>query len=340
MSQTREATLETLHRVSQQYLASTDEARLEKEAANWRPRPGLWGRIQQASRWLPGVRLRQQPIDDHIIHYWQLGPKRGTPVVLVHGFASSKENWLTLLPLLRRGYTLYVPDLPGFGQSSYRHDSHYSYGAQAQRLAQWAERRSLPPAHWVGSSMGGAICAHLAARYPQRVLSVTLMNAAGLGAETLSTTDRVLMEGGNMLIPDSLSQTRDLFRVTTHRGSALISLLMAPAMYRDLRHRAPISRHIFRDMLRPEEEVADLAQQIQVPVKVFWGDKDQVLDVSCAYRFADLIPHASLTVLKNIGHLPMLEAPSRTARILREFWESEPVRNRAQELAPESVETA
>lgn len=321
MNPTREATLQTLHQVSQKYLDQNDGVSLQKEAARWRPRPGLWGRMQQASRWLPGVRLRQQPIDDHVIHYWQLGPRRGIPVVLVHGFASSKENWLTLLPLLRRGYTLYVPDLPGFGQSGFRHDQCYSYGAQARRLAQWAEQRNLPPAHWVGSSMGGAICANLAAKYPGQVLSVTLMNAAGLGAETLSTTDQVLMEGGNMLIPHNLLQTRELFRVTTHRGKNLISLFMAPAMYRDLRHRAPISRHIFADMLRQEEEVADLVTRIQAPVKIFWGDKDQVLDVSCAYRFADLIPGASLTVLKNVGHLPMLEAPLKTARILREFWQ-------------------
>lgn len=83
-------------------------------------------------------------------------------------------------------------------------------------------------------------------------------------------------------------------------------------------------------MLRPEEEVADLVTQIQAPVKIFWGDKDQVLDVSCAYRFADLIPGASLTVLKNVGHLPMLESPLKTARILREFWQqAEPSNSRS-----------
>ncbi|TVP60610.1 MAG: alpha/beta fold hydrolase [Halomonadaceae bacterium] len=323
MQATRDETLAALERVGSQYLAKTANTDHAEAAARWQPRISLWSRLQRASRWLPGVTLHQQPIADHLIHYWQVGPDGGTPVVLVHGFGASKENWLSLLPLLsRRGFTLYVPDLPGFGQSSYRHSQRYSYDVQARRMAEWADNLKLAPAHWVGSSMGGAICAHLAARHSPCVRSVTLMNAAGLGAETPSTTDRVLMEGGNMLIPASLADTRRLFRVTTHRASALISLLMAPAMYRDMHHRSPVSRHIFYDMLHPEETVPDLLPSITAPVKILWGDKDQVLHVSCAYRFSQLLPDAKLTVLPNIGHLPMLEAPLKTASLLRQFWQT------------------
>jgi len=52
------------------------------------------------------------------IHYLAGGPPSGEPVVLIHGLGGRAENWRNLAPVLaRRGYRVYMPDLPGFGRS-------------------------------------------------------------------------------------------------------------------------------------------------------------------------------------------------------------------------------
>jgi pimeloyl-ACP methyl ester carboxylesterase len=56
------------------------------------------------------------------------------------------------------------------------------------------------------------------------------------------------------------------------------------------------------------------------PAFILWGVDDAVLHVSCTDTFQQLIPHARQRRLAGIGHLPMVEAPRVTARILRRFW--------------------
>jgi len=312
-------TMTALERVGEGYLAKT--TRDTGAAESWRPRKSLWHRLQQAGHWLPGVKARSEQVGAHRIHFWQVGPDGGTPVVLLHGFGASKENWISLLPgLNRRGMTLYVPDLPGFGQSTYLHTDRYTYDKQAARLALWASHLGAGPAHWAGSSMGGAICATLAAQFPEAVRSITLMNAAGMGAERMSPLDQELMAGSNLLIPENRAQVKRLFLMTTHRHNRLFSALMAPAVHRDMTHRAPVGHHVFADMLQPETPVPELLDKISAPVQIIWGEEDRIVDVSSAYRYAALIADARVEIMPGIGHLPMLEAPVRTARVMRHFW--------------------
>ena len=318
---TYEAILASLEEVSEQYLKATSDSPTPDE--RWQPQRNVWQRLQSISGLMPGVRAERIEIDGHCIHYWRIGSGHGTPVVLAHGFGASKENWLSMLPALyERSATLYVPDLPGFGQSDYIHGARYTYGEQARRLDEWARRLALPAAHWIGSSMGGATLATLAANHPDRVRSLVLMNAAGMGSARFSPMETQLLQGDNPLIPAEPGETRALFRIAIHRHQGLISRLMPLAMGAEMQHRAPVNRQLFADMMQPEERVPELLHRVHAPAQVIWGEQDQVVDVSCAHHYGALLPNARVRVLRGIGHLPMVEAPLRSARIVRDFWKT------------------
>lgn len=316
---TYEAILASLEEVRERYLKATGDT--PDPAEGWQPRRNAWQRLQAISGWMPGIRAERIEIDGHCIHYWRIGSGHGTPVVLVHGFGASKENWLSMLPALHeRGTTLYVPDLPGFGQSDYVQGARYRYGDQARRLEEWARRLALPEAHWIGSSMGGATLATLAAHHPERVRSLVLMNASGMGSARFSPMENQLLRGQNPLIPAEPGDTRALFRIAIHRHQGLISRVMPLAMASEMQHRAPVNRRLFADMMQPEEPVPGLLERVRAPAQVLWGEQDQVVDVSCAHHYGALLPNARVRVLRGVGHLPMLEAPLRSARIIRNFW--------------------
>lgn len=318
---TYEAILASLEEVSERYLKATPDSPTPTEG--WQPGRNVWKRLQSLSGWMPGIRAERIEIDGHCIHYWRIGSGHGKPVVLVHGFGASKENWLSMLPALyERGTTLYVPDLPGFGQSDYIHGARYTYGEQARRLDEWARRLALPAARWIGSSMGGATLATLAANHPERVRSLVLMNAAGMGSARLSPMENQLLRGENPLIPAQSGDTQALFRLAIQRHQGLISRLMPLAMGSEMQHRAPVNRQLFADMMQPEERVPELLGRVSAPTQVIWGEQDQVVDVSCAHHYGALLPNARVRVLRGIGHLPMLEAPLRSARIVRHFWKT------------------
>ncbi len=315
-----EDTLSKLERIKHDYLSNGGQPD-PHQSREWQPYNGLWSQLQDMTRLLPGLHTETVTVDGHRIRYWRLGSGDNTPVVLLHGFGSGKENWATLLPVLwQSNRSFYVLDLPGFGESTYRHDASYNYGAQAHRMAEWANAIGLPAAHWVGSSMGGAICATLGANHPEQVATLTLMNAAGMGSAQLSPMERELVKGRNPLIPTNRREVRHLFRIITNRNRALISQTMTPALWREMTHRQPANRHLFADMLQPEEPVPSLLGRVFAPALIIWGDRDRVVDVSSAYRYGALLPNAQVKVMRNIGHLPMLEAPLRCASVMKPFW--------------------
>lgn len=268
---------------------------------------------------LTGLRSHHRMVDGRKLVWLQGGNPLGEPVLLLHGFGSCKENWLPLLPFLLGRYQLFIPDLPGWGQSHFSPEALYGFDHQVERLADWG-RQVLPgTAHFVGSSMGGGIAGLLAARHPELTRSVTLMNAAGVAGSTLTPFERGLQHGRNGLIAHNLKGVVALLASTM--ASRSLPLLMAPLAYRDLVSRRHVNQHLFRQLLEyePSPELPSFSA-ITAPTFILWGEQDEVLHVSCGETYQALIPHARFQRLRGVGHMPMVESPRLTARLLRRFW--------------------
>lgn len=285
----------------------------------WQPSGMTWALLREVQRLATGMRKRSAEVDGHRMVWMEGGPADGEPVLLLHGFTSSKENWLLMLPFLRLRYRVYVLDLPGWGESQFRHDASYTLDLQAARVAEWARRVLPAAAHVVGSSMGGAIAGLLAARHSQHVASLTLMNAAGINGSESSPFESGLAEGRNGLIARRFSEVLQLLENVIERNRSTLPLALAPLMYSEFVGRRMVNLHLFREMIQTPP-TPDL-DSIDVPVLVLWGEDDRILDASSADAFKAVIPHALVKKLRGVGHLPMIEVPGVTARRLRKFWE-------------------
>ena len=299
------------------YLTMAKAPRPER-VRNWRYK-SLMPLLHVLHGTLTGLRSRHQQIDGCKLVWLEGGNAAGEPVFLLHGFGASKENWLPLLPFLARRYHLYILDLPGWGESQFHADTLYGLDHQVARVAEWLQQVVPGPAHVVGSSMGGGIAGLLAARHPTLIRSVTLMNAAGVAGTETAPFERGLMRGHNSLIAHNMKGVLDL--LATVMRSRTLALMMAPGMYWDWVSRRHVNEHMFRQLLL-HEPAAELPtfSAITAPTFILWGEEDQVLHVSCGDTFQALIPHARLKRLRGVGHLPMVESPRVTARLLRRFW--------------------
>ena len=292
----------------------------------WSPQAGALRNLQTVlGRAFPALRTRHEMIDGHRLVYWDFGNPKGETVVLLHGFAASKENWLMLAPLLAQHRRLLVPDIPGFGQSCFKPGSDYRGDAQVKRLSQWLTNVSQGPIHLVGSSMGGALAGLLAANPELPVASLTLMNSAGVMGKNKSPFELALIEGRNHLVPATYSEVMDLFRLATHRNRQWLSWMLAPAVYQEMVAREPVNHRLFQDLIDSEQSFSAIAQ-VKNPTLILWGNRDRILDVSCTETLQNMIPHAQTRVLRGVGHLPMLEVPRLTAAALQRFWRHGPNR--------------
>ncbi|HEX8831364.1 MAG TPA: alpha/beta fold hydrolase, partial [Longimicrobium sp.] len=102
---------------------------------------------------------------------------RGEAVIFLHGALGRLESWTTLGvgDSLAREHRVAVLDQRGFGESS-RFDTPAGYGlAMADDVIRLLDHLQLRRAHLVGHSMGAVVAANVAARYPDRVVSATLI---------------------------------------------------------------------------------------------------------------------------------------------------------------------
>jgi pimeloyl-ACP methyl ester carboxylesterase len=80
----------------------------------------------------------------------------GPALILIHGFCESKEMWETFARELSTYYTVYCPDLPGFGESPLA-ANHISLEETAVLLHEWMEENKIHNPIVIGHSLGGYI---------------------------------------------------------------------------------------------------------------------------------------------------------------------------------------
>src|SRR3569833_1502655 len=131
--------------------------------------------LNEAQMYLIGARNHETTVNGFRIHYYTLGPATGQPVVLVHGLGGRAEDWEKLAPYLRKaGYRVYLPDLPGFGQSERPASFSYSVTDQSKIIVGFLDAIGLKQVDLGGWSMGGWIVQLVASSNPARVSRLML----------------------------------------------------------------------------------------------------------------------------------------------------------------------
>jgi pimeloyl-ACP methyl ester carboxylesterase len=233
------------------------------------------------------------------IHYYRAG-QRGTPIILIHGLGGSAEAWGFLLPRLHKKYTVYALDLPGFGRTPVAPEG-IDIRAHVLYLERFLAALGSPRVTLVGNSLGGWIATRFAVEHPERVHQMYLLNSAGLrraGAQSPSTPDR---EAARRLIK----------HVWGHA-------LPVPGFVLDafVRNSQRPAYHGFIQAYDQQEDVEAALAQVQVPTTIIWGERDQLLPITCAYDFHTGIAHSKLVLLPGVGHTPQIQAAAEIARII------------------------
>jgi len=212
----------------------------------------------------------------------------GAPIVLVHGFASTKEvNWVQpawVATLTRAGRRVVALDNRGHGQSTKLYDpAEYHTTKMAGDVQALMDDLGLARADVMGYSMGARICAFLAVQAPERVRSAVL---GGLGSHLI---DKV---GLPESIADAL-EAPSMDDVTDPQGRTFRAF--AEQTKSDLRALAACIRGSRQTLMR--EQVAS----IRVPVLVAVGTKDVV--AGSAHELAKLIPVARALDIPGRDHM-------------------------------------
>jgi 4,5:9,10-diseco-3-hydroxy-5,9,17-trioxoandrosta-1(10),2-diene-4-oate hydrolase len=173
--------------------------------------------------------------------------------------------------------------------------------------------------------MGGAIALRTAIDHPERVLTVTAVDAAGMFAAVPWLWSMAATPVARFLMRPFIGHRRLLFEshrrayhdqslASTDQVDVMAEAYLQPG-YRD--HILAMGETMFT--APSDHMVWEHLPALRMPVLVVWGRQDRTLPVSHAYRAAHRIPGAELVIYDRCGHLPMYEQAEQFNRDLTAF---------------------
>ncbi len=200
----------------------------------------LLTRLEQARS---GVRSRTVVVDGRSFAYWDGGA--GEALVLIHGFGANKDHWTAAARQLRGRFRLVAVDVPGFGATPAPVDEPLEVRSQAARIAAFLQALGIPRFHLAGSSMGGHIAGVLAHDFPERVLSLTLVECHGVRSPVPSLVDEEIARGEFPLVPAMAREFRRLVELAFVRRPFLPAVMLR-ALCADALEKRPLQMQLWR----------------------------------------------------------------------------------------------
>lgn len=280
----------------------------------------LLASVQFGERQLAGLTPRIAQVNDLTIHYYEGGPTDAPTLLMIHGFGANRDNWLRFARHLKN-YRVIALDLPGFGESS-KPDIDYDVASQTERVHAFAKTLGLTRLHLIGNSMGGHIAALYAARHPEQVLSVALLDNAGVTSPRKSEMFAMIERGEpNPLVVRRTEDFDALMRFVFVNPPPLPESLKRHFAEQSMANQELYDR-IFSQLRSRYVPLEPELPRIQVPTLLLWGKQDRVLDVSSIEVMKPLLKQPSVVIMQDCGHAPMIERPEETARHYQAFLDS------------------
>ncbi len=232
----------------------------------------------------PPAVTRRVALPPHALREVRAGA--GTPVVLLHGLSGSSRWWSRNLDALAARHLVAAVDLSRLAD--------LPYSEITALVGRWLETFDQP-VHLFGHSMGGQFAIGVAARHPQLVRSLVLVDAAGMPFRFAPLAHVRPLEkppyGGatiaRVLVPDFM-----------RAGPAAVAVAGARVVMRDMR---------------------ELMHAIRVPTLLVWGENDPLVPLAYGEAMQQEIEGSRLVVIPNAAHVPMWERPEEFNDIALQF---------------------
>lgn len=251
---------------------------------------------------------RFMPIDGNRVHYRDEGV--GEPLVLIHGTASSLHTWDKWAQELKSNYRVIRLDLPGFGLTGPDRADRYEIEDDVRLLTAFLARLGVEKVHLAGSSLGGRIAWQLALDYPEKVTSLTLLNALGYPQERWPLPIEMAQWP---IMDDVMASFSPRFMYASglkdvYFNDSLVNERLVDRYFELSRYPGNLAAFPKRVQARLDTN-ALLITGIRVPTLILWGEEDKYFPVGNAHRFGTDITNSRVHVYPDVGHLPMEEAP-------------------------------
>ena len=237
----------------------------------------------------------------------------GQPVILRHGFPMNSRVWDKFASNLANEFTIYTPDLPGFGKSPLPADD-FTLEGIASTMNDWIKENRITSPAVIGHSMGGYVALNMVLQSP--------LSFSGLGLfHSTATEDSAEKK-------DSRSK---VMQFVDDNGVLAFTSNFIPPLFADQNHPAiPLVKEItvqataeavkgYTRAMRDREDTREVLSAFGGPILIIGGDADKGIPSESLRQQGELNPNISVHILADTGHMGMVERPEETLQLVREF---------------------
>lgn len=246
----------------------------------------------------------------------------GSPLVLLHGYPDNLQVFARVAPLLAAAHEVIAFDWPGMGESG-ETPGPPSPGGMADRLASLLDAFGIPRASLLGMDMGAPPALVLAAREPERVGRLVVLNSLLFPDERTSPEIRVMRRLGlNALALRFLPRLvfRRVVETSLPAGERLPPELEAD-LWSSFRKRS-VRSFVARLCAAYESDLAALPALyagVTAPTLALWGSRDHHFPPAHGERLRAAIPGAEFRRIEGGEHWMVLSAPGAVAAEVLRF---------------------
>lgn len=243
---------------------------------------------------------------------WGSGPV----VVLLHGFGESAAVWKHQVQALQKDYKVYLPDLPGTGDSEL--SDNMSLDGIADSIAGLLQAEKVNSCILIGHSMGGYIALAFAEKYGGMLRGLGLFHSSAFAdnEEKIATRQKGIQfmkqHGAYEFLKTSIPNLYS--SATKENQPALVQEHLS--LVKDMKAAALISYYEAM-MQRPDR--SGILKNALFPVLIVLGAEDTAVPMEQGLKQCSLPNLSYIHILYRSGHMGMVEEPEKSNELLTGF---------------------
>ena len=253
--------------------------------------------------------------------FWRKVGHGNKNLLLIHGFGAATElQWEGVVNLLQDEFTMYIPDLIYFGESTSKVDI-YDPKYITRQLHLSIQKENIGGLYIAGISFGGLISSLFADQYPDEIRGLLLIDALSKFSDRTHSDSLAMAYGyhdiNEILIPNDGKSLKTLFKISYEKPKNYPAFMLnkpARVLYNDQRQE---KENLLNYLRRHEKELKSDDYGFDGPVAIIWGKEDKIIPLANAYLLQANYPNSTLTILPGVGHVANMEGPEEVANCIR-----------------------
>ncbi|MFQ6088845.1 MAG: alpha/beta fold hydrolase [Candidatus Methanofastidiosia archaeon] len=252
----------------------------------------------------------------------------GESIILVHGWPTYSYLWRCVILKLSKTHKIFALDLIGFGDSDKPLMGDYSIEKNVEMLKIFMEKLELERASLVGHDLGGLIVPSFAAKYPEKISKLVVMNTTPYHS-MLTLPMKLMIRAlqtpifGEIFISLMKFGFKPIFKIFFYKKSSITDESLEEYK-RPLIEDENTKRAWLNSMraIKPEDfkELEKCIKNIKTKTLILWAENDYlVAPLSIGERLSCEIEGSVLKTIPECGHFMQEESPDLVSKHLSDF---------------------